>query len=178
MVDYTGGVLLSSSSHWQFDLKGEIKSYNDYKDLIKCLHESSENDTVTIRINSSGGLVDVGIMIVKAMQSSSARVLCEIIYPSQSMAAVIALCGDSLNLQKHTFLMFHTYTTGTYGKSDEILQDVVHNERHTKAMFTDIVRPFLTKCETDKMFDGKDIYIHWDDEDLELRKKRQFRRRN
>lgn len=168
-ISSTGG---ATKSEWT--VYGEFSSFNDYTPLIKALKEASDQDQFIIHINSPGGDVSVGMMVVHAIQQSLATVVCNVVYPSHSMGAILAISGDFLVLQKHCFLMFHTYTTGAYGKSDEIIQDVNCTYRAIRGMIDSVLYPFLSKKELQKMHDGKDIYIHWDDADLQARLKRHF----
>ncbi len=159
----------------QFTLYGAIREFSDYKDLFRALKEAQYGDTLELRINSPGGDVSIGTMIVQAIKETQATVVCNVVYPSCSMAADIAVSGDYLVMQPHTFLMFHTYSCLDGGKSGDLLQSVAHNDLSIKMMMEEIVCPFLTKKELKKMHAGEDIYIRAEDTSLPLRVKRHFK---
>lgn len=163
----------SKISEWT--LYGPIDGYSEYKELIAALKTANPGDGIKLLINCPGGLCDVGMVIVQAMQQSEATVVCEVVYPSHSMGAIIALAGDYLLMRPHAFLMFHTYSGGTYGKSGDMIKDVAYTDEALKGMLDDIVRPFLTKSEIVKMHKGDDLYIKANDPSLPARLKRHFK---
>lgn len=163
----------NTKSSW--DLYGDIDDHEQYEELITQLRNANENDMMILKINSPGGRADVGFMIVKAIQTSPATVLAHVVWPSASMASIIALSCDGMVMDDYTHLMFHAYTGGSYGKADDLVQDV--NETHWSLdnNARRIVSPFLSKKEIEKMSDGKDIYIRSNDPALDKRIKRHFR---
>ncbi len=167
--------ILRSVLHTEFTLYDAISNFSDYKELFKALKEAQEGDGVELRINCPGGHCDVGMMIVQAIKETKATVVCNVVYPSHSMGAIIAVAGDYLVMQPHTFLMFHTYSGGTHGKSDDMLKDVMYTDEAIKGMFGDVVCPFLTKKEVERMHRGEDLYIKSDDVTLPARLKRHFK---
>lgn len=160
-------------SEWNF--VGAIEEYEDCIDFIKHLRDAQANDVILINMNSPGGCVATGTMIVNAIRQCAARVICNVVYNSYSMAAIIALSCNELILQKHQFLMFHTYSGGSYGKSDDVIQEVNRNNKSIRGMWDEVMIPFFSRRELNTMHDGKDIYIHWDDPTLETRVKRHFK---
>jgi ATP-dependent protease ClpP protease subunit len=159
----------------EWTLYGAIDEFSHYKTLIAALKEAQEGDMIHLLINSTGGSVDVGMMIVQAMQSSKATVITNVVYPSYSMGAIIAVAGDYLTMQPHSFLMFHTYSTGMGGKSGDLIKLLSHDDESLKGMMQDICVPFLTKNELKKMHAGDDIYITAKDPTLSTRIKRHFK---
>ena len=159
----------------EWTLYDGIDNFNDYKELITALREAQEGDGLMLRINCPGGRCDVGMMIVQAIKETKATVVCNVVYPSHSMGAIIAVAGDYLVMQRNTFLMFHTYSGGTYGKSGDMIKDVQYTDEALKGMFDDIVKPFLTKAEVKRMHKGDDLYIKADDPSMSARLKRHFK---
>jgi len=159
----------------EWTLYDGIDNFNDYKDLITALREAQAGDGMMLRINCPGGDASVGFMIVQAIQESKATIVCNVVYPSHSMGAIIALAGDYLIMQPHTYLMLHTYSGGTYGKSGDMIMDVKHNDEYLKGVLQDTICPFLSKSEMNKMHKGEDIYIKANDPTLPARLKRHFK---
>jgi ATP-dependent protease ClpP protease subunit len=163
----------SKTTEWT--LYGAIEEFSHYKTLIAALKEAQEGDIIKLLINSPGGSVDVGMMIVQAMQMSRAIIVADVVYPSYSMGAIIAVAGDFLVMQPHSFLMFHTYSTGMGGKSGDLIKMLSHDDDSLKGMMSDICTPFLTKAELKKMHAGDDLYITAKDPSLPARIKRHFK---
>lgn len=169
------GRIVSQQITHAFDFYGEIESMGDYKNLIEELHAAQDGDVVILNINSPGGRCDIGFMLVKNILQTKATVVAHVVYPSASMASIIACVCDALVMDPHTYLMFHTYSGGAYGKSDELMQDVFETKRSLEGQFTQCIGKFLTKKEIEKMLEGKDIYIRADDTTLADRCKRHFK---
>ena len=159
----------------EWTLYGPIETYEDYKDLIIALNEARDGDGITIRINCCGGDSSIGTMIIQAIQKSKAVVLCHVVYPSHSMASLIAISGDYLIMQEHSFIMFHTYSCMTGGKSPDLIKDVYYMDKALKGMTNELCYPFLSKKEIKRIDNGEDLYITADDPTLPARLKRHFK---
>ena len=167
--------IIRSSLHTEWTLYGPIDNYDTFKELIVGLEEATEGDSIQLKISCTGGRCDVGQVIIQAMQNSKAVIVCHVVYPSYSMGADIAIAGDYLIMEPHTFLMFHTYSTMDGGKSGDFLQSVGHNDLTLKRMTEDGCYPFLSKAEIKKMHAGQDIYIRAEDPTLSARLKRHYK---
>jgi len=106
-----------------------------------------KQDSITLRLASYGGSLDSTIMLMNALWSSEALVSVEVVAPCYSAAAILALCGDSLNIKPHTYLMFHNFSSRYEGKFGEIKEGSSHDQRHYGQLLTSICSPFLTKKE-------------------------------
>lgn len=160
-------------SDWAF--YGELEEFKDYSPLIKELHNAKEGDTIVLRINSTGGRCDIGRAIIDAMKASQAKVHCYVEAPSYSMAALIALAADEMSMADNSYLMFHCYSGGYYGKGGDTAKQVQYENEWLSKFFEDICTPFLTKKEFDNIMKGEDFYIKNDDPTLQTRIKRHFK---
>lgn len=154
-------------------LRGAIEEFEDYDELLKA--SPTISDIVNIHLNTPGGDCSIGFSVIDWMQTLACPVNVFVDYPSCSMGAITAMCGDTLELLPHTYIMFHDYSGGTRGKGEETIQYTTNYRKIFKERFTHLCHPFLSKSEINKMFKGEDIYIHWDDPTLEERIKRHFR---
>jgi ATP-dependent protease ClpP protease subunit len=164
-----------TSTKYEYELFGSIEEHYQYDMLRNDLYSATENDSFLLKINSPGGIVSVGAMIVKAIEESKATVVSRVIYSSDSMASVIALACDGMIMDRHTVLMFHTYSSeGASGKSNELIPSVQSAFECITGQFNDILSPFLTDDELRRMYNGEDIRVKWNDRDLKQRIKRHF----
>lgn len=163
-----------SASVYRCEVLGSIDNYADYHELMEVLETASANDSIILEIGSPGGDFDIASLIIRAVQNSKADVFAEIVLPSDSMAALLAVCCVDLRMNEGTYLMFHAYSTGFNGKADEFIQYANHNHRQSKRMMDKWSSPFLTQEEIESLWQGKDIYIHDDDPTLQERIKRHF----
>lgn len=166
---------IAQHSTFRFNLYDGIDDFDKYEEFMEEMLQAHENDRIALYINSPGGRIDVGASLINTIQSCPARVVGIVEAPSYSMASVIALACDDLVFLDNTFLMFHNYSTITYGKGGELMSSMHHNDEHCKKMMETICYPFLTKAELKKIKNDQDVYIHSDDETLERRKERHFK---
>lgn len=75
---------------------------------------------IDVHINSKGGDVFSGIAIRNALQSSQADITIHVDGLAASIAAVIALCGRPLYMNRYARLMLHRVSGGTWGNADEL----------------------------------------------------------
>lgn len=159
----------------EWTLYGSISGYTEYKELLRAFQEAHEGDSIELRINCSGGDSSVGMMIIQAMRETRAAVICNVVYPSHSMGSLIAISGDFLVMQPHSFLMFHTYSCMTGGKAPDLIKDVAYMDSALRGMSDEICKPFLTKGEITRINNGEDFYVTANDPTLEARLKRHFK---
>lgn len=167
--------LVRTTYQMEWHLFGGINSLEPYYGLLGYLGDMSEGDALMLKISSGGGRVDVGNVIMQAIKETQGMVIANVIYPSASMASLIALSCDVLMMDEDTHLMFHAYSSGSYGKSDDLIQDVLETGRCLNASSAKIMSPFLTKTEIKKIGEGKDIYVRWDDANLQERIARHYK---
>lgn len=78
---------------------------NDLAHWIKSV--DGQADTIHLRINSPGGDVEQGLSIVSAILSARAYIHVHVDGIALSMAAVIAVCGDRVEMQDYAKMMIH-----------------------------------------------------------------------
>ncbi len=155
-------------------LSDVLESESKHQDFIDALYEAQKGDRFILNINSPGGHVDVGATLIHYIQESDADVIARVLWTSASMASIIALACGGLVFKRHTYLMFHDYSSGTWGKACDIELDVKYARKCISGLFRELSSPFLTQRELNEIEAGKDLYICWDDKDLNKRIKRHF----
>lgn len=166
--------IIQSTRQSQCCIYDEIKSFSAHKHLLDELYNAYKSDVIVIRIASPGGRLDVGTEIINAIKETQATTVARITFSSASIASMIALSCDGLIIDRYQSLMFHTYSAGCYGKSDEILQDVNNTNTLVIPWMNELCSPFLTKTELNRINKGEDLYIKWDDSSLNKRVRRHF----
>ena len=149
-----------------------------YSKLLSTLRDLPHNCTsVELRLSNFGGETHSCIELFNAFKDCPVPVDVIITAPSYSCGAILALCGDSLTLNKGTFLMFHNYSTSEHGKGGEVTLAVTHWAEYSKNYDHEILSPFLTKKEVERINNDNDLYINWNDTNLKTRIKRHFKLR-
>lgn len=168
-------IVIATNSYFRYNLYGEIEDFKDYESFAADLTMLTENDAVALHINSPGGRVDIGMSLVNSIQQSRAAVTAVIEAPSYSMASVVACACSNLIMLDNTYLMFHNYSVGRFGKGGELMTSLRHEDAHFNKLLRKVCYPFLTNKELDKISKDEDVYIYDDDSTLETRKARHYK---
>lgn len=159
-----------------YTLWGEIPHrYDSFFDLFKALDDAIEGDVINIELESPGGSCAVGFKLIHSIRQSRACVNMIVSGDNCSMGSLLAISGHSLTMFEGASLMFHTFSYGSIGKSDEVKKHVDQTDAALKSRIAKVMLPFFTQKEIDKMHLGEDFYINWDDETLPQRMKRHFK---
>lgn len=165
-----------TSNTYNICIWDNIDGFEEYDELNKQLNRVTENDRVILYVATSGGRCDVGFMLIDRFAGLPCPVEVIVPYPTYSMGALMALCGDSLHIYEGSFLMFHDYSGGGgRAKGNETLKATEAYNEVFAHRFNVICQPFLTKKECADVLNGKDLYIKWNDPTLEARIKRHFK---
>lgn len=89
------------------------------KDFVRELN-ALDVAAITVRINSLGGSVPDGIAICNAMKRHPATITVEIDGIAYSIASLIAMGGDTINMASNALLMIHAPWTYAAGNSAEL----------------------------------------------------------
>lgn len=156
-------------------IRGSIENFEDYDDLVKELSKATPSDSVVVHLNTSGGDCAIGFFIIDHIMRLPCPVHMVVEYPTYSMGAIMALCGDMLTICPDSYIMFHDYSGGITGKGEDVHLFTNNSRKVFKDRFTRLCKPFLSQAEINKMFKGEDIYIRHDDPDLKCRIERHFK---
>ena len=116
-------------------------------------------DTITVRINSIGGSVPDGLAIYNAIRRHKATITTEIDGMAFSIASLIAMAGDKVNMSSNAMLMIHAPWTYAAGNSVELRELADQLDTWAAAMSTSYAartgdQPGMLALLTD----GKDHY--------------------
>lgn len=95
---------------------GESVTAADFVKEIAALDVSA----LTVRINSYGGSVSDGLAIYNALRRHKATVTTAIDGVAMSIASLIAMAGDEVEMAENAILMIHAPWGGLYGNSKEM----------------------------------------------------------
>lgn len=104
LYDEIGGGFFGGISAKQFA--------DDLKDLGKI-------DTINVRVNSPGGDVFEGLAIFNQLKRHPANVIIDIDSVAASIASVIVMAGDTINMAKNAMIMIHDPFAISAGTADD-----------------------------------------------------------
>lgn len=154
-----------------FYLSGDIGGPEEYADWFHIIRTSSENDSITIHINSGGGEVATAIQFMRVLKEAEAMVTTSAEGNCMSAATLIFLCGDNIEISEHSEFMFHNYSGGMVGKGGEMYDNITHERKWSESLWRAEYKDFLTEAEIESMLNGKDLWMDGDEVLRRLNKK-------
>ncbi len=145
---------------FDFYLTGDIKEAREYQDWNQILRTASETDAVVIHINSPGGDIFTIIQMMRSMAESPATVVASVEGMCMSAATLLFLSADVCEISEHSHFMFHTYSSGNWGKGSEQLANVQADDKWARHLFNTVYKDFLTVKEIKEIVDGKDLWMN------------------
>ena len=141
-------------------LTGAITDAKDYQDWNQMMRAAGENDAVYLHINSNGGEIFSAIQLMRTMQETPATVIASVEGMCMSAATLIFLTADVCEISEHSHFMFHTYSSGNWGKGSEQLAGVMADDKWARHLFNTVYKGFLEPKEIKEMIDGKDFWMN------------------
>lgn len=163
-VKVTSNTYKKNPAHTKF--RFFIDSFMEFErglhEIFNELWNAGEHDTLELRINSRGGLVNEGSQFYSIINNKfKTRTTTILDSCGYSMGALTFCMGDKRIVTPRSDLMFHDYSGGISGKGGEIKSRFKHSSKHLRDFFKDVIlkNNFLTKKEFDDMLIGKDFWM-------------------
>ena len=160
--------------NYQISIWDSIEDYGDYDKLLETINKITKKDSVKLNVSTPGGRCSIGFLLFDRIKALECTVDVSVPYPTYSMGAILSLVGKSLEIKPGAFMMFHDYSTGKSGKGNEIFKSTEAYKETFEYRFNVICQPFLTPKECNDILNGKDLYVKWNDKNLQKRIKRHF----
>lgn len=118
-----------TSSSADLYIYGEIVNNTDWKwdesdvmpeDVLSALNQINDLSEVNIYINSPGGSVFAGLAIYNMLSRNKAKKIVHVDGVAASIASIIALAGDEINIPSNAFMMIHKPLVGIYGNATDL----------------------------------------------------------
>lgn len=141
-------------------------SDSELNDLIYLLENANENDELEIQINSPGGYVDELVKFKTIIQTVfNGRTKTVLKTHGASCGALLFCLGNERVITEDSYIMFHNYSNGAWGKGNEIVSSVLFDEKRIDKLFKKImVEPgYFSNEEYQEMKKGVDYWIDADD---------------
>ncbi len=90
------------------------------KEVADALKAAGTLSEITVRINSPGGSVFEGVTIYNSLVRNSARVIIEIDGLAASIASIIAMAGDEVNMAANAMMMIHDPWVMAAGTAEDL----------------------------------------------------------
>lgn len=103
------------------------------------LKEMSNEEEIIVNINSNGGDVFSGVAIYNMLKRHKAHITVNIDGIAASIASVIAMAGDTINMPNNAVLMIHNAWTNVTGDSNEFKKQANSLEKINSVVFNSYV---------------------------------------
>lgn len=94
----------------------------DTEETVKAIQTATED--IDLYINSPGGDVFAGLNVVNAIQKSKVQVIAHVEVMAASIAGVVALACDKIEIDKNSLIMLHNCWTISSGNKKALEQDI------------------------------------------------------
>lgn len=170
-----GSIVRPVSQMVEFYISGHIGPAENYVSIFNQIRNLGELDFVKLHINSYGGDLFTAIQFMRALQESSATVICSVEGACFSAATLIFLCGQEYEISHHSAFMFHNYSGVAVGKGGEMIDQLLHERKWSEKLLREVYKDFLSNEEINSLLDNKDIWMEADEVVSRLEKKAKVR---
>lgn len=146
-----------------FYISEEIKEPEKYTDMIHRINTAQPGDSIVIHLNTPGGHFSTGVQIINAIQGTPAHVVTVLSSRAHSMGTFIFLAGHEYVLSDNCLMMFHNFSSGTYGKGNEQTSQLEAAVRSFNKLMKKYCSPFLSNNEIERIIKGEDIWMDSDE---------------
>lgn len=128
-------------------------------EAYQSLREAKENDILEIRINSIGGLISEGKILYNLKNELFNGRCITVLDPLGYSMGALAFCfGDERVIYETSEIMYHNYSTGTFGKGNEIISHMKHTDKSLKNFFDSVILG-LSDEEKKSLYSGGDFWF-------------------
>ena len=149
----------------------DIKEPTFYDSVVNLLLTAEEGTKIDFLISSYGGRQDSFLALRGALQVTQAEVTGYLLSEACSAAGMLFLCCHNFVVNEFATLHCHTCSYGSYGKSDDVKQQVEHITRQNERIVRSVYEGILSKEEQDLLIAGREFYF----DDIETKKRLQHR---
>lgn len=160
-------------SVFDFYLNGNIESPENYVEWNHIIRTATERDVIYLHINCYGGDVMTAVQLMRVMAESQAQIIASVEGACMSAATFLFLIADSFEISEHSMFMFHNYSGFSFGKGNEMREQINHEDKWSKHLLESIYKDFFTADEIKEIANGKDFWMSPDEvqKRLEARQK-------
>lgn len=151
--------IITEKHHTDAYITDGIEEPASYNELCHLLKSAVRGDTVTLHLNTPGGMVDSAFMINDAIKASKAKVTAHLTGTVASAGTLITMACDNIIVSDHLSFMIHNYSAGMIGKGHEMKARQEFMDSSLNEAFKAFYRGFLSEEEMQSVIDGKDMWI-------------------
>lgn len=137
----------------------EITEPADYSKLCLLLRTVEPDKQVYLYLNTPGGNLASVLGIIDAMIACKADITAILSGTVSSGGTMLTMYADHIEVSPFVSFMIHYYSSGLYGKGNEIRDQVRFIEQYLPSAYQSIYKHFLTPKEIKEIVDGRDMWM-------------------
>jgi len=141
----------------------DITDPRNYRDVIHCLATCSENDSVNLLVNSSGGRTDSIWQIIEAMKGCRGDVSVTVIGAAYSAASMLACMAPECYIADSAEFMLHTAHYGSIGTVPNVQGQTEFATKQINKLLDKAYKGFLSDKELEELKKGKEFWFDADE---------------
>ena len=156
-------VMTRQVCEYNIRLARQITDPDHFYEEFQVLKQATEDDIVTMDVVSPGGSLDTCVLFTRAMRKCAAPIMAYIGPTCASAAGAIALNADGWEIDEMSSLMVHTGSFGVGGKTRDVVNHALHQQKMVERFVNLTYSGFLTEEEIEQVLNGKEFYFEGDD---------------
>lgn len=137
----------------------DIEDPSFYDSVINLLLTAEEGTQIDFLISSYGGRLDSFISLRGALAQTRAVVTGHLMAQACSAAGMLLLSCHNWVINEFSTFHAHTCSYGSFGKSDDVKQQVDYVTTQTERIVRSVYNGVLSVEEQDKLLSGKEFYF-------------------
>ena len=143
---------------------GDFENDIDLDPLFNELIDADYNDNLFIYIHSNGGLLTELQRFEQVINDKFYGRTTTFLNPhGYSAGAFMFLLGDSRIVFENSSFMIHNFSSGIYGKANEMEAQHKFDSNFYKKYYKNILGPYVTEAEFDDLIKGQDFWFDSDE---------------
>lgn len=130
-----------------------------YVEMMHIIRTAGPEDTIYLHLNTPGGNLTTGAQLISAIQSSQAHVIAAAEGEVCSLGTIIFFAADEFVVHDNCLMMFHNFSSGTYGKGHEQAAQLEAITEYFGDLAQRLYMPFLSGSEIDRIARGEDLWM-------------------
>ncbi len=144
----------------EFDDEGASNGTGNHAILNKLQLGNPLEDIVELHISSPGGDYLELVQLYNILNSMYSDNVTTFLNYGYSAGALAFLFGNSRIVYEHSDFMIHSYSSGFFGKRDDLIKKMLHADRHITAFFNKMLEPYFSKEEIQNIHSGNDFWLN------------------
>lgn len=144
-------------------LHGHIEDDILYTELIDLINNVNEHDSINLYISSYGGAIQTTELLLNSINSCRGKVTGIGTGMLASAATILLLGCPCIEIEWHTTMMLHSYSSYSYGKRNASKARMQATEKRWELLVEMYYKGFLTDDEIKRLGADQDFYFSADE---------------